>query len=126
MIMVPTNYASRRNQDWFPSIFNELLNDTFTPAKQFASPAVNVLENEKEYKSQEMRPLMLVRMLIAIHVFQNFTPKILSNNGIVTRKVLECKIRFSVLQMLFHLRKNPIPPASASGTSRAIKLRGKR
>ena len=28
MIMVPTNYASRRNQDWFPSIFNDLLRKT--------------------------------------------------------------------------------------------------
>ena len=58
MIMVPTNYASRRNQDWFPSIFNELLNDTFTPAKQFASPAVNVLENEKEYLIEMAAPGM--------------------------------------------------------------------
>ena len=58
MIMVPTNYASKRNQDWFPSIFNELLNDTFTPAKQFASPAVNVLENEKEYLIEMAAPGM--------------------------------------------------------------------
>lgn len=56
--MLPSTYASRKNQDWFPSIFNELLNDSFTPAKQFASPAVNVLENEHEYRIELAAPGM--------------------------------------------------------------------
>lgn len=50
--MLPTNYNRRRNQDWLPSIFNEFFDDDFmglTPTKQFASPAVNVIENEKDY-----------------------------------------------------------------------------
>ena len=58
--MVPTRYA-RRNQDWLPSIFNEFFDDDLwrvTPAKQFASPAVNILENEKDYQVEIAAPGM--------------------------------------------------------------------
>ena len=59
--MLPMTYNRRRNQDWLPSIFNEFFNDDFmglTPAKQFASPAVNVIENEKEYTLELAAPGM--------------------------------------------------------------------
>lgn len=59
--MLPTVYNRRRNQDWLPSIFNEFFNDDFmgiTPAKQFASPAVNVIENEKQYTLELAAPGM--------------------------------------------------------------------
>lgn len=57
--MLPTINNSRRNQNWFPSIFNELFDNDFpgfVPAKQFASPAVNVIENEKEYQIELAAP----------------------------------------------------------------------
>lgn len=44
-----------------PSIFNEFFDDDFlglTPTKQFASPAVNVIENEKEYTLELAAPGM--------------------------------------------------------------------
>ena len=59
--MLPMTYNRRRNQDWLPSIFNEFFNDDFmglTPTKQFASPAVNVIENEKEYTLELAAPGM--------------------------------------------------------------------
>ena len=59
--MVPVHYAHRRNQDWLPSIFNEFFDDDLwrvTPAKQFASPAVNILENEKDYQVEIAAPGM--------------------------------------------------------------------
>jgi len=59
--MVPSMYSYRRNQNWLPSLFNELFNDDFTgltPAKQFASPAVNVIENEKNYQIELAAPGM--------------------------------------------------------------------
>ena len=59
--MLPTTYSRRMNQEWFPSIFNELFSDDFfglTPAKQFASPAVNVVENEKDYTLELAAPGM--------------------------------------------------------------------
>ena len=59
--MVPVHYAHRRNQDWLPSLFNEFFDDDLwrvTPAKQFASPAVNILENEKDYQVEIAAPGM--------------------------------------------------------------------
>lgn len=60
--MLPTMYNSSRNsQNWFPSIFNEIFDNDFlnlTPAKQFASPAVNVIENEKDYQIELAAPGM--------------------------------------------------------------------
>ena len=50
----------RRNQNWLPSIFSDLFDDDFTvmPARQFASPAVNILETEKEFKIEIAAPGM--------------------------------------------------------------------
>ena len=59
--MVPVHYSHRRNQDWLPSIFNEFFDDDLwrvSPAKQFASPAVNILENEKDYQVEIAAPGM--------------------------------------------------------------------
>ena len=59
--MVPVHYSHRRNQDWLPSIFNEFFDDDLwrvTPAKQFASPAVNIMENEKDYQVEIAAPGM--------------------------------------------------------------------
>ena len=44
-----------------PSIFNDIFDDDFmgyTPAKQFASPAVNIIENEKDYQIEVAAPGM--------------------------------------------------------------------
>ena len=57
--MLPT--AARRNQDWLPSLFNGFFDDDFmglTPARQFASPAVNVLEDDKEFQIELAAPGM--------------------------------------------------------------------
>ena len=52
---------ARRNQYWLPSIFNDIFDDDFmgyTPAKQFASPAVNIIENDKDYQIEVAAPGM--------------------------------------------------------------------
>ena len=52
---------ARRNQSWLPSIFNDIFDDDimgYTPAKQFASPAVNIIENEKDYQIEVAAPGM--------------------------------------------------------------------
>ena len=52
---------ARRNQYWLPSVFNDIFDDDFmgyTPAKQFASPAVNIIENEKDYQIEVAAPGM--------------------------------------------------------------------
>lgn len=55
--MLPVYYSRRNNQNWLPSIFNSLFDDDFvTPTKQFASPAINILENEKNYEIELAAP----------------------------------------------------------------------
>jgi len=50
----------RRNQSWLPSIFSDLFDDDFAvmPARQFASPAVNIKETDKEFKIEIAAPGM--------------------------------------------------------------------
>lgn len=52
---------ARRNQNWLPSIFNDIFDDGFlgvAPAKQFATPAVNIFENEKQFEIEVAAPGM--------------------------------------------------------------------
>ena len=75
--MLPMTYNRRRNQDWPASIFNEFFNDDFmglTPAKQFASPAVNVIENEKDYTLELAAPGMTKN---------DFSVRLVSDNELV-------------------------------------------
>ncbi|MBQ7195095.1 MAG: Hsp20/alpha crystallin family protein [Bacteroidales bacterium] len=57
--MLPQIY--KHNQGWLPNVFDDLFNDDFfavTPGRQFASPAVNVIENEKDYQVELAAPGM--------------------------------------------------------------------
>ncbi|MBO4806774.1 MAG: Hsp20/alpha crystallin family protein [Paludibacteraceae bacterium] len=60
--MLPLMKNSRRNSsNWLPSIFEDFFNDEFmgVPAiKQFATPAVNIKESEKDYDIQIAAPGM--------------------------------------------------------------------
>ena len=40
----------RRNQNWLPSIFNDFFDSEWMEKANATAPAINVLENEKEYK----------------------------------------------------------------------------
>ena len=52
-------YPVRRNQAWFPSIFGDLFDDfAVMPAKQFASPAVNIKETDKDFQIEIAAPGM--------------------------------------------------------------------
>ena len=53
--MVP----ARRNQNWLPSIFNDFLNnDWLMERRNSTAPAVNILENDDEYKIEVAAPGM--------------------------------------------------------------------
>ena len=59
--MLPSTYNARLHRNFVPSIFNEFFNDDLwnvTPAKQFASPAVNIVENEKDFQVEIAAPGM--------------------------------------------------------------------
>lgn len=50
----------RRNQNWLPSIFSDLFDDDYAvmPARQYASPAVNIKESDKEFTIEIAAPGM--------------------------------------------------------------------
>ena len=52
-------YPVRRNQAWIPSIFGDLFDDfAVMPAKQFASPAVNIKETDAAIEIEIASPGM--------------------------------------------------------------------
>lgn len=57
--MMPTIYSTR-NQGWIPALFNDFFNDNWMPAVKYhnSTPAVNVSEDEKEYKVEIAAPGM--------------------------------------------------------------------
>lgn len=48
----------RRNQNWLPSIFNDFFDNDWMEKANVTAPAINVLENEKEYKVELAAPGM--------------------------------------------------------------------
>lgn len=52
--MVP----SRRNQNWLPGIFNEFLEAEWPERRGTAAPAVNIIDNEREYRVEVAAPGM--------------------------------------------------------------------
>lgn len=46
MIMMP----ARRNQNWIPGIFNDFFGNEWTQRSSTSIPAVNITENDKEFK----------------------------------------------------------------------------
>lgn len=48
----------RRNQNWLPSIFNDFFDNDWMEKANATAPAINVLENEKEYKVELAVPGM--------------------------------------------------------------------
>ncbi|MDO4949402.1 MAG: Hsp20/alpha crystallin family protein [Bacteroidales bacterium] len=49
----------RKGQSWLPSIFSDLFDDfAVMPAKQFASPAVNIKETDKDFSIEIAAPGM--------------------------------------------------------------------
>ena len=50
----------KKGQSWLPSIFSDLFDDDFAvmPAKQFASPAVNIKETDKDFSIEIAAPGM--------------------------------------------------------------------
>ena len=48
----------RRNQNWLPSIFKDFFDNEWMEKANATAPAINVLENEKEYKVELAAPGM--------------------------------------------------------------------
>lgn len=54
MVLTRRNY----NQNWFPTLFNDLFNDEALVRRNSASPATNIIEDEKGYKIEIAAPGM--------------------------------------------------------------------
>lgn len=52
--MVPV----RRNQNWLPSIFNDFFDNEWLEKRNMTSPAVNIIENEDEFRIEVAAPGM--------------------------------------------------------------------
>lgn len=52
--MLPT----RKTQNWLPSIFNDFLGNEWIAKTNSSSPAMNIIENEKEYRIEIASPGM--------------------------------------------------------------------
>ena len=52
MIMLP---VMRRNS-WLPEVFDDFLNTNFMPRTNATAPAINVLENDKQYTVELAAP----------------------------------------------------------------------
>ena len=53
--MVP---ARRNNQNWLPSIFNDFFDSEWLEKRNTTSPAVNIIENEDEFRIEVAAPGM--------------------------------------------------------------------
>lgn len=53
--MVP---ARRNNQNWLPSIFNDFFDNEWLEKRNSTSPAVNIIENEDEFRIEVAAPGM--------------------------------------------------------------------
>ncbi|MFI3321672.1 MAG: Hsp20/alpha crystallin family protein [Rikenellaceae bacterium] len=48
--------TSRKSQNWLPSIFNDFLGNEWIAKSATAAPAMNIIENSKEYKIEIASP----------------------------------------------------------------------
>ena len=46
----------RNNQSWLPSIFNDFFDNDWMERANATAPAINVIENDKEYKVELAAP----------------------------------------------------------------------
>lgn len=65
--------VNARNSSWLPSVFNDLLEDEWLAKRKNASPAINVIEKNKEYAVEITAPGMSK---------EDFTLKVTENNGL--------------------------------------------
>lgn len=49
---------ARKNQDWQPSIFNDSFGNEWLVKPNFSTPAINVVETDKEYRVEVAAPGM--------------------------------------------------------------------
>ena len=49
---------ARRSQNWLPGIFNDFFGNEWVEKTNTASPAINIIESDNDYKVEEAAPGM--------------------------------------------------------------------
>ena len=105
-----SNVRKYENQNWIPSIFNEFFDNEWIVKPNFSTPAINVIENEKDYKVEVAAPGMN-KEDFNIHLNENqelviTVEKNTQNEQKEEKKYLRREFSYTKFQQAFQLPDN--------------------
>lgn len=105
-----TNVRKYENQNWIPSIFNDFFDNEWIVKPNFSTPAINVIENEKDYKVEVAAPGMN-KEDFNIHLNENqelviTVEKNTQNEQKEEKKYLRREFSYTKFQQAFQLPDN--------------------
>ena len=105
-----SNVRKYENQNWIPSIFNDFFDNEWIVKPNFSTPAINVIENEKDYKVEVAAPGMN-KEDFNIHLTENqelviTVEKNTQNEQKEEKKYLRREFSYTKFQQAFQLPDN--------------------
>lgn len=105
-----SNVRKYENQNWIPSIFNDFFDNEWIVKPNFSTPAINVIENEKDYKVEVAAPGMN-KEDFNIHLNENqelviTVEKNTKNEQKEEKKYLRREFSYTKFQQAFQLPDN--------------------
>ena len=105
-----SNVRKYENQNWIPSIFNVFFDNEWIVKPNFSTPAINVIENEKDYKVEVAAPGMN-KEDFNIHLNENqelviTVEKNTQNEQKEEKKYLRREFSYTKFQQAFQLPDN--------------------
>ena len=105
-----SNVRKYENQNWIPSIFNDFFDNEWIVKPNFSTPAINVIENEKDYKVEVAAPGMN-KEDFNIHLNENqelviTVEKNTQNEQKEEKKYLRREFAYTKFQQAFQLPDN--------------------
>ena len=105
-----SNVRKYEDQNWIPSIFNDFFDNEWIVKPNFSTPAINVIENEKDYKVEVAAPGMN-KEDFNIHLNENqelviTVEKNTQNEQKEEKKYLRREFSYTKFQQAFQLPDN--------------------
>ena len=105
-----SNVRKYENQNWIPSILNDFFDNEWIVKPNFSTPAINVIENEKDYKVEVAAPGMN-KEDFNIHLNENqelviTVEKNTQNEQKEEKKYLRREFSYTKFQQAFQLPDN--------------------
>ena len=105
-----SNVRKYENQNWIPSIFNDFFDNEWIVKPNFSTPAINVIENEKDYNVEVAAPGMN-KEDFNIHLNENqelviTVEKNTQNEQKEEKKYLRREFSYTKFQQAFQLPDN--------------------